>query len=95
MDDSSYVYVTGYSWGSGTAGDYATIKYVQILHGDTNGDKVIDVGDVVYLINYLYKNGSAPNPLWTGDATCDGMVDVGDVVCLINYLFKSGPPPSC
>ena len=63
--------------------------------GDANGDGVIDVGDVVYLINYLYKNGPAPNPVLIGDANCDGIVDVGDVVYLINYLFKNGPEPCC
>ena len=61
--------------------------------GDANGDWIVDVGDVVFLINYLYKSGSVPDPLVSGDATCDGYVDVGDVVCLINYLFKSGPEP--
>jgi hypothetical protein len=63
--------------------------------GDANGDWFVDVGDVVCLINYLYRNGSVPDPLVSGDATCDGFVDVGDVVFLINYLFKSGPAPSC
>jgi len=63
--------------------------------GDANGDWVVDVGDVVFLINYLYKGGLSPDPLIAGDATCEGFVDVGDVVYLINYLFKSGPPPSC
>jgi hypothetical protein len=63
--------------------------------GDANGDWAVDVGDVVCLINYLYRNGSVPDPLVSGDATCDGFVDVGDVVFLINYLFKSGPAPSC
>ena len=71
-----------------------TIQYPFIV-GDANGDRIIDVGDVVYLINYLYKNGSAPNPLLAGDATCNGIVDVGDVVYLINYLFKSGLAPAC
>ena len=66
-----------------------------MLRGDANGDGVIDIGDVVYLINYLYKNGSAPVPLENGDANCDSSVDVGDVVYLINYLFKGGPEPSC
>jgi len=61
--------------------------------GDVNGDWNVDVGDVVYLINYLYKGGVSPEPVESGDATCEGFVDVGDVVYLINYLFKGGPPP--
>ena len=66
------------------------------LSGDANSDWNITVGDIVYLINYLYKYGPAPVPaLPAGDATCNGMVDVGDVVYLINYLFKGGLPPSC
>jgi hypothetical protein len=96
VDDSGNVYLTGVSQGSGTGSDYATIKYVQFLCGDANKDGVVDVGDVVYLINYLYKSGSAPVPiLKAGDASCDGVVDVGDVVYLINFLFKNGPEPCC
>ena len=64
------------------------------IRGDATGDGVIDVGDIVYLINYLFKTGSAPTPLQAGDVNCDGNVDVGDVVYLINYLFKGGPPPN-
>ena len=63
------------------------------MHGDANGDQVIDLGDVVYLINYLYKDGPAPEPLEAGDANCDEVVDLGDVVYLINYLYRDGPPP--
>ncbi len=63
--------------------------------GDVNTDGVVDVGDVVYLINYLYRNGPAPDPLWVGDCNCDGLVDVGDVVFLINYLYRDGDPPIC
>jgi len=63
--------------------------------GDANGDGVIDLGDILYLINYLYKGGPAPNPLQAGDANCDGTVDLGDVLHLINYLYKGGPPPGC
>jgi hypothetical protein len=57
-------------------------------------DGIVDVGDVVFLINYLYKNGPAPQLSLVSDVNCDGIVDVGDVVYLINYLFKAGPPPS-
>ncbi|MGB8657989.1 MAG: dockerin type I domain-containing protein [Candidatus Zixiibacteriota bacterium] len=63
--------------------------------GDPTGDGVIDAGDVVFLINYLFREGPAPAPLRVGDANCDQLVDSGDVVFLINYLFKSGSAPSC
>ncbi len=67
----------------------------EFARGDCNGDGIIDLGDVVYLVNYLYKGGLPPEPLEAGDANCDGVVDLGDLVYLINYLFKGGPPPSC
>jgi len=63
------------------------------MRGDVNGDWKIDVGDVVYLINYLFKNDPAPVPLEVGNVNCDGTVDIGDVVYLINYLFKNDSPP--
>jgi hypothetical protein len=63
--------------------------------GDANGDGIISPGDVIYLINYLFRGGPAPDPLERGDCNCDGEVDPGDVVYLINYLFRYGPPPSC
>jgi hypothetical protein len=65
----------------------------QFTCGDCNGDGTVDVGDVVYLVNYLYKNGAAPNPVEAGDANCDGIVDVGDVVYLVNYLYRGGSEP--
>ncbi|MGB2980368.1 MAG: dockerin type I repeat-containing protein, partial [Candidatus Zixiibacteriota bacterium] len=63
------------------------------VYGDANFDQTVDVGDVVYLTNYLYKGGSAPVPPAAGDANGDCTIDVGDVVYLVNYLFKGGPPP--
>ena len=63
--------------------------------GDCNADCTIDIGDVVYLIEYLFRNGDPPAPTGVGDANCDGVVDVGDVVRLIGYLYKGEPPPSC
>ena len=64
--------------------------------GDVNMDGEIDVGDVTYLINYLFLGGSEPIPWESGDVNCDGEVDVADVTYLINYLFLGGSPPiSC
>ncbi len=66
---------------------------VSFACGDANQDAVIDVGDLVYIINYLYKSGPAPNPLELGDVNLDTIVDVGDVIYLVNYLYKSGSAP--
>ena len=63
------------------------------LIGDTNADDVIDAGDVVFLLNYLFLGGSAPYPMLRGDLDCSGEVDVGDLIFLINYLYLEGPEP--
>jgi len=66
-----------------------------VARGDANGDGVIDLGDVLYVISYLYKGGPAPDPFEAGDCDCDGIVDLGDVLYLISYLYKGGPAPGC
>jgi hypothetical protein len=56
---------------------------------------VVDIGDIVYLINYLLIDGLPPIPLEAGDVNLDGEVDTGDVVYLINFVFLNGPAPRC
>ncbi len=75
--------------------DVFTARVSFIRYGDANGDGQINVTDVVYLINYLWKDGPPPDPYEAGDANCDGNVTISDVVFLINYLFYGGPIPSC
>jgi hypothetical protein len=65
----------------------------QFTRGDCNDDGIVDASDVVFLINYLFQEGPAPDPLEAGDANSDSVVGPADVVYLINYLFKQGPPP--
>jgi hypothetical protein len=63
------------------------------LKGDVNCDDVINSADIVFLINYLFKSGPAPDPLELGDVNCDEVVNSADVVYMINYLFKYGSAP--
>jgi predicted outer membrane repeat protein len=59
--------------------------------GDVNGDGVVNVSDVFYLISYLFAGG--PVPLGRANVNADTSVSVQDVFYLINYLFASGPAP--
>ena len=77
----------------GVSGGHVQSSHVD--HGDVNGDGIVNVADIVYLVNYLYKGGSEPTPVEAGDATCDGVVNVADVVYLVNYLYRGGDPPAC
>jgi hypothetical protein len=63
--------------------------------GDANGDQQVNVADAVYIINYVFKEGSPPVPIESGDANCDHDVNVGDAVYVINYVFNGGPEPCC
>ncbi|MCP4568294.1 MAG: hypothetical protein GY841_12015 [FCB group bacterium] len=61
--------------------------------GDANADDDVNVGDAVYVINFIFKGGPPPEPIEAADANCDGKVNVGDAVYLLNFIFKSGPQP--
>ncbi|MCP4567474.1 MAG: hypothetical protein GY841_07840, partial [FCB group bacterium] len=95
------------TWPSGTVQD-TTLLAINTRHvltepvgavicGDANSDLALNVGDAVYLINYVFKSGPASVPLCKSDANDDNAVNVGDAVYMINYVFKSGPvpPPTC
>lgn len=76
------------------------ISYLQYVCGDVNGDRAVNLPDIVYLIQYFFQGGPPPQCppapyLLCADATGNGIVDIADVVYLINYVFRSGPPPIC
>jgi hypothetical protein len=62
--------------------------------GDTNDNGEITASDIIYLVNYVFKAGPDPLPVWrSGDANCDGSVTGADVIVLVNFVFKGGPTP--
>ena len=86
----------------GSVGDslvYHPQEKPQIFCGDLNRDASVEISDVVYLVNYLFKNGDTPqcNPPYVhcGDANGDEEVTISDGVYLINYLLRLGPEPIC
>ncbi|MCK4856404.1 MAG: dockerin type I repeat-containing protein, partial [candidate division Zixibacteria bacterium] len=71
----------------------ADIILAALVCGDADGNGMVNVADVVYLIDYIFAGGPAPNPLLAGDVDCNAMVNIADVVYLINYIFGGGPEP--
>lgn len=63
------------------------------LCGDADGSGDIDIADAVYLVNYIFSGGAAPDPLASGDADCDGEITIADAVYLVNYIFSGGAAP--
>jgi hypothetical protein len=63
------------------------------LCGDANSDTNINVGDAVFITNFIFHNGPEPEPIKSGDANDDDNVNIGDAVYLVNHIFKEGPEP--
>ena len=62
--------------------------------GNVNGDEVTSSADLVYMVNFLYREGIPPQHCTaTGDVDCSGQLDVLDIMKCVNYVFKRGPKP--
>ncbi len=61
--------------------------------GDANADSTVDMGDITFISNYLWRQGPLPCVCEAADCNADTTIDIGDVVYLINYLYKNGPAP--
>ena len=73
--------------------DYVVEEGWHFLNGDANRTESINLLDVSFLVNYLYRGGPPPYPATAGDADCNGRINILDVSYLISYLYKGGPEP--
>ena len=64
-----------------------------LIVGDVTKDGFINLSDVVFLVNYVFRSGAAPSPQYLGNVNGDGDVNLGDIIYLVNFIFKGGPPP--
>jgi len=87
------------SFGGFRIQEYFPIAINGILEGFVCGDcdksGQLNVLDVSFIINYLYRGGQAPHPSFAADVDSSGMLNILDVSYIISYLYKGGPRPIC
>jgi len=67
----------------------------QYMCADATDDGSVNILDVTFIINYLYKDGPTPQSIWASDPNGDSSINILDVTYVINYLYKDGPEPDC
>jgi hypothetical protein len=60
---------------------------------DYNGDPVVDISDLVYLVDYMFTGGWPPKCFEEVDMDINLQLDIGDLVYLVDFMFSEGPPP--
>ncbi|SYZ73038.1 exported hypothetical protein [Candidatus Zixiibacteriota bacterium] len=67
----------------------------QALCGDPSGDGQINIVDISFMVNFIYKNGPEPTSISVCDVNHSNGINILDVSCLINFLYKGGPSLNC
>ncbi|MEW5925545.1 MAG: dockerin type I domain-containing protein [Candidatus Zixiibacteriota bacterium] len=87
--DSSGTYQDSYAVGDGP--NFIAFNY---LPGDVNGDFAVNMLDITYYINYLYKSGPVLRwPIWRANVNGDESYNLLDILYLIRYLYRNGERP--
>ena len=77
-----------------TGGVFPIVVY---LPGDATGNRFVDIVDIIYLVNYVFKGGPVPVHVVAGDVNGDCTINLSDIIFLVNYVYKGGtmPVPGC
>jgi len=63
---------------------------------DDDIDNVIDIADLVYFVDYQFRNGKTPKCFDESDLVIDQVIDITDLVFMVDYQFRNGDePPAC
>lgn len=75
------------------SGYWQDLSVSGLLCGDMDYSGNVDIDDVVFIINYMFAGGPAPDPFEVGNVNCLDAVDMDDIVFIINYMFAGGSVP--
>ena len=57
-------------------------------HSDLNGDGMSTLSDIMFLVDFLFRGGPAPQPAAFADVNCDGRVNLVDAVFLVQQILQ-------
>ncbi|MFH2056605.1 MAG: hypothetical protein ABIJ61_11650 [bacterium] len=81
------------NWEESVASDPLLVTVIEPVCGDANRDGFPNITDAVMLIDFIFNQGPAPEPLSVGDCNCDQITNITDAVFLVDYIFNSGSAP--
>ncbi|MBN1421604.1 MAG: discoidin domain-containing protein [Planctomycetes bacterium] len=62
--------------------------------GYVNADAILDLGDAITLLNFLFASGTTPTCVKSADVDDNGLLTIGDGINLLNFQFANGAPPA-
>jgi hypothetical protein len=65
-----------------------------IMRGDVQHSGSINLSDIVYLIDSMFRGGPDPPCMEEADVDGNGSLNVSDLTYLIDSVFRGGPDPA-
>jgi len=65
------------------------------LCGDANSDEKLNILDVVFILNYLYREGPDSDPHDAMNVDNNEFINLFDITVYVNYLYRGGPDLQC
>ncbi len=68
------------------------------IRGNIDGDlsDQIDMNDLIFMVNYIFKGGNSPSSKEETDVNGSGEINIADLTYFVSYFFKGGDAPvSC
>jgi hypothetical protein len=66
----------------------------QFVRGDANADGQIGLSDAVFILSFLFVNGSAPKCSDAADVDDNGIIQITDAIYLLSHLFLGAKAPT-
>ena len=74
--------------------DMMTVPLCVYKPGDINRNGGYEIGDIVGMVNIVFKGAPKPPLTCLMDANADKMTNLTDIIYDVNHVFKGGPKPN-